>query len=595
MCGIAGISGRDGLARVGPMLEMLRHRGPDDSGTLSSENFTLGATRLSIIDVQGGHQPLANEDGMIWAALNGEIYNFKQLRTFLESKGHIFRTATDTEILVHLYEEYDTAMVHALDGMYAFAIWDDRRRRLVLARDRLGEKPLFVRRRETGIAFASEVTAFQEGTRSIDPAAIDLFYSLGYIPAPRTVYREVEQLKPGTVVVWNHDLGVRETAYWTPLPYANSAPGPGPLLVDETVSLLAKAVESRLSSDVPIGAFLSGGIDSTLVTGLASQLVGPSFKTFSVGYDVGGVSETEPARRVAKAIGTDHRTFTLESSQVATEIHRIFSRLDQPIADPALIALSSLSQFAREFVTVAIGGEGADEVFGGYPRYNILSRLPTGLSIREARGSGRYARLSRAVGASSTASASMNWVNDGRMRHRRLVYGERLTGFMHADATLAMPLRAVPAESRASRLMRWDKTYWLADDVLAKADRASMLASLELRTPFLARDVLEFAASVPTAVHLSHGGKHLLRCALQRVVPSAVSRKKVAFRVPVADWLRSSLRVSFEQQLEESWIYDGWFDRRAVRNLFQLHTAGEKDVSAILWPIYTLGAWTPNA
>jgi asparagine synthase (glutamine-hydrolysing) len=371
------------------------------------------------------------------------------------------------------------------------------------------------------------------------------------------------------------------------------------------VALVGRAVESRMISDVPLGVFLSGGVDSSLIAAHAARIAGPELMTFSVDYDVGSVSETAPARRVAEAIGTRHHAFTLTEKIVAHSAPRYLGALDQPLADPAFVALSALSEFARRHVTVALGGEGADEVFGGYPRYRWLSRLPRNgvaaalaTTLRGAPGgSPRTRRLAEALAAPTPTAAHLSWISGSRLELRSKLFGPRLEELRAFSPSEAIGERVpIASESRAGYLMRLDTSMWLPDDVLAKADRSSMLASLESRAPFLSRELVEFAGSVPTSFHLSGGGKRLVRAALSRALPSiSARRKKVAFRVPVAEWLRGPLRAVLESQIEESWIYqDGWFDRRAARGLVRKHIAGAADHGDALWPLFALGCWTPS-
>jgi asparagine synthase (glutamine-hydrolysing) len=609
MCGIAGTTGVDAERRTAAMLPLLRHRGPDDSGLYVDRPaaVAIGATRLSIIDVAGGHQPLSNESNTVHCVLNGEIYNFRALRERLARKGHVFRTRTDTEILVHLYEDYGSALVHALDGMYAFALWDARSRTLLLARDRFGEKPLFVHEVNGRLTFASELTALRRGLHvelQLDPHSIDQFFALGYVAGSHTIFAGVEQLEPGTIAEWRLGQPLRRSRYWSLPEYAVCPDDDSDGLVEEMVALVRRAVESRMVADVPVGVFLSGGVDSSLVAAYAARFAGPELQTFSVDYDVGSVSETAPARRVAGVIGTQHHAFTLTANDVRSVAPRFLAALDQPLADPAFVALSALSEYARGYVTVALGGEGADEIFGGYPRYRWLSRLPkdgAGVALARAlRGAPagwlRTQQLLRALKAATPAAAHISWVAASRLSHRSALLGPKLEEYRQALPALAINGNVPSAEeSRAGYLMRHDTSMWLPDDVLAKADRASMLASLESRAPFLARELVEFAVSVPTSLHLSHGGKRLVRAALARALPSMPTRRrKVAFRVPVAEWLRGPLRAELQSQLESNWIYDGWFDRGEARGLAHEHLSGDADHGAVLWPLFALGCWSPS-
>jgi len=617
MCGICGSTEDPTGAAVAVMNDALRHRGPDDGGVYMDEaaGVAVGARRLSIIDVEGGHQPLGNEDGRVWAALNGEIYNHPALRTRLSDRGHRLATATDTEVLVHLYEDYGDALVHALEGMFAFALWDSGRRRLLLARDRFGEKPLFYAERDGQLTFASELTALMLGAsieRELEPAALDAYFVLGYVPGPGSIVSGVRQLPPGHLLVWDADSGRSEIhCYWSPpLGSSNGAGGdvPNPELVGETRALLESSVRSRMISDVPLGVFLSGGLDSTLIAAIAATCSRDPIKTFTVGYEVGEVSETGPARRAAQDVGADHHELTLTESEVARRVPELFGSLDQPLADPALVPLNAVAEFARKTVTVTVGGEGADELFGGYPRYRWLARgerldgrLPAAVASRGARllravpVPGRARRLVDVIDPAPRFERHLDWVSERRRHLRDGLYGPLLRPHAHGSAALDAIDARMPSAARngpAADLMRLDQLLWLPDDVLAKADRASMLASLEVRTPYLNREIAEFAAGVSTGTHLAHGGKALLRAVLDQVAPEARARPKTAFRVPAGDWLRGALAPVLGEQLRSGVLYEeGWFDRAAVGRLADEHSAGTRDWSEALWPLLALGLW----
>jgi asparagine synthase (glutamine-hydrolysing) len=596
------------------MNQHMHHRGPDDEGIYIDPigDVGLGARRLSIIDIAGGHQPVANEDGTVRAVLNGEIYNHLALGERLRERGHRFTSKSDTEVLVHAYEEFGDELVHAIEGMFAFAVWDGRRRRLLLARDRFGEKPLFYLCRGGVLTFASELTALRAGASlagELSVQAIDAFFVFGYIPGPGTILRDVRQLPPGHLLTWEHSTGtVAERQYWAPLPMPS---GPAPLLgelVEETHMLLEASIKSRMIADVPLGVFLSGGVDSSLVTALAVRSSAAPVKTFTVGYDVGGVNELEPARRVAQALGTSHREFILTEDDVRTRVPAVLATLDQPIADQALVASHALAEGARREVTVAVGGEGADELFGGYPRYRWLGRslrlhqlVPAPVLAGAAHAMermpmpGRARRLRELFTPGPSLGRHVDWVTDRRVTLRPRLYGPRLRSSITEQASwLNLMTPNVPGlDGDVARIMRLDQTLWLPDDVLAKADRASMLVSLEVRTPYLDRRLAEFAAMVPASVHCQGRGKSLLRGVLARVLPEIQpTRPKAAFRVPAAEWLRGSLAPLISDQLRDGSLYrDGWFDRGAVGRLAMEHQSRTQDWSAVLWHILSLGLW----
>jgi asparagine synthase (glutamine-hydrolysing) len=624
MCGICGTT-RAGVGRgLLAMNALLEHRGPDDQGVYVDPGSGVGiaARRLAIIDVQGGHQPLSNEDGSVWAVLNGEIYNHPQLQRSLREGGHRLQTRTDTEVLVHLYEEYGDHLPHALEGMYAFAIWDTRQKRLLLGRDRFGEKPLFYFARGRDLSFASELTSLLAGvcpTPDLDPAAVAGYFTYGYVSGPQTVFEGVEQLLPGHTLSWDRQSGRTEVvSYWSP----SLAPTTGHSsedLLAETEDILESAVRSRLVAEVPVGVFLSGGVDSTLVAALAARNTRHPVKTFAVGYDTGTVNETGPARHAAEMIGTDHHELTLTGSDVRVRVPRVLSALDQPIADQALVASHALAECARQEVTVAVGGEGADELFCGYPRYRWLqaagrmhSTVPSGLMSvlarlsPQARSHRRLARVAQLLEPAPVQETNRRWMSCGR--------GELLPGLAGPAlrAHTAQALRAHTEQARSARaavggsaldiegpaapaaLAMWlDQTGWLADDILAKADRSSMLVSLEVRTPYLDRRLAEFANSLPIEVHCRRGGKPLLRGVLRRVLPEGGwSRGKTAFRVPSAEWLRGPLAYTLTTQLGSGAAFDeGWFERSAARHMVDDHLAGRADWSYALWPLLAFGLW----
>lgn len=586
------------------------HRGPDDGGAHTSEalEMAIGARRLSIIDVAGGHQPICNEDGTIWAVLNGEIYNHPALQALLRRRGHTLRSLTDTEVLVHLYEEYGDDLVHALEGMFAFAVLDERRGRLLVARDRFGEKPLFYTVRDGALTFASELDALLTGSGlalELDPVAVDEYFVLGYVGTPRSIARHVQQLPAGHLLSWQAgDRAPRLKRYWAP-PQTREWPRREAEedLVAETLRLLETSVRGRMLADVPLGVLLSGGLDSTLLAAIAARLADGQVKTFTVGYDTGADNELDGARATAVALGSEHRELVLTAEALAARVPRVLAAIDQPVADPALVALNAVAEFAREDVTVAVGGEGADELFGGYPRYIWLSRaqrldrLAPGLRRAGARGlaavaRGRGRRLIDVVEPRSAAQRHLDWVTSGRQHARAELYGPALGDAVDRAAIGRSVCEATDNGSLAAAFMRMDQRSWLQDDVLAKADRAGMLVSLELRTPYLHRELAEFAGSVAPEVHLAGGGKRLLRRVLEEVAPELPRRRKRAFGVPLAPWLRGPLRPLLEEHVRDSSVYrEGLFDRAQVQRRFERHVSGASDESAVLWPLLTLGLW----
>ena len=599
------------------MCATLRHRGPDDEGahTDGSAGVSIGMRRLSIMDVEGGHQPLCNEDRSVWVVCNGEIYNHPRLREDLRSRGHRFATSSDTEVLVHLYEEYGEELVHALDGMFAFALWDERRRRLLLARDRFGEKPLFLHEHGGELIFASELTALLEvkpSLRELDPAAIDAFFVFAYVPGPGTIVPGVRQLPPGHLLSWERDASAcGQRAWWTASDERVAPQESLESVLAEAQRLFDESVAARMISDVPLGVFLSGGVDSTLVAIGAAKASSQRLQTFTVGYDVGSVSETAQARRTATHLDSEHHEVTLTQRDVAERAPALLAGIDQPLGDRALLPLNVLSEFARPRVTVALGGEGADELFGGYPRYRWLERSARAESAFSPAASrslgallrggaeriGHGQRAARRLAPAPVPERNLDWVTAERRACRQALYGPRMAG-VAADRVLA-DLAARAGELDGKPTVRWlmhlDQVDYLPDDVLFKTDRAGMLASLEIRTVFLNRELADFAASLDTSVHLAGGGKAIIRAMLPEGVidtPRLGRYRKTAFRVPAADWLRGPLAGVLRRQLERGAIYaEGYFDREAARALVAEHLSGGRDHSDQLWPLLALGLW----
>jgi asparagine synthase (glutamine-hydrolysing) len=616
MCGIAGSTEDPDGRAVRTMCATLRHRGPDDEGVHSDAPaaVSIGARRLSVMDIDGGHQPLCNEDGSIWAAFNGEIYNHPKLREELSRRGHTFSTAGDTEVLVHLFEEYGEAMVHALEGMFAFAIWDQRERRLLLARDRFGEKPLFLHERDGELLFASELTSLLEvkpALRELDPYAIDAFFVFAYVPGPGTIVPGVRQLPPGHLLSWSRESRRSEQrSWWTPPQRGTRRRESFAAVAAEASELFEQSVATRMVADVPVGVFLSGGVDSTLVAAAAARASSQQLQTFTVGYDVGGVNETERAREVAAKLDSEHHEVTLTLNDVAARVPALLASLDQPLADRATVPLHALSEFARPRVTVALGGEGADELFGGYPRYRRLEQarrihaaLPS-LATRPLAGALRAssdwapaARASRRLAPTPLLERNLDWVTAERRDARDALYGPRLAGLQRARVLADLALRAgeLDGGSTARWLMHLDQVHYLPDDVLVKTDRASMLVSLELRTVFLHAGLAELAGSLDSSMHLGGAGKALVHAMLPPgLLASSRTRRyrKKAFRVPAAEWLRGPLAATMTEQLERGTIYsEGYFDRGAVARLVREHAGSERDHSDRLWPLLAFGLW----
>jgi asparagine synthase (glutamine-hydrolysing) len=598
------------------MCARMVHRGPDDEGSYvdSGSGFALGARRLSIIDVAGGHQPVSNEDGTVWAVLNGEIYNHPALQRYLEQRGHRLGSRTDTEVLVHLYEEYGDALVDALEGMFAFAVWDCARGKLVLARDRFGEKPLFYHAQGDRLRFASELTALGAGSPGplvLAPAAVHDYYVLGYVSGERSLVEGVSQLPPAHVLTWSREeRTARLRRYWTAPRRPTTDSRSDHELGEELEFLLRGAVRSRLLADVPVGVFLSGGLDSSLVARLARDEHSGRLRTFTVSYDVGAVNEDAEARAIARNLDAEHHEIVLEQHDIERRVLSTLGSIDQPNADPALIALHGVAEHARPMVTVALGGEGADEIFGGYPRYQWLARAarsrqylpaavagPLAKAIHAPLGEARLGRLARVVCPADLVDTHIDWVTADRHRLAASMFGPRLSEVGNERVVRdARRIVGSPEPSEVvSRFMELDQSGWLPDDVLCKADRATMFASLEMRTPFLDRTLVEFAGSIVASRLVRHNGKAVLRSLYKRTSMGGWGPPKKAFRVPVDEWLRGPLRPLLEQHASHGRLVDEeWFNRKTLQKHVREHLAG-KNSAALLWPALVLGIWLDGA
>lgn len=614
MCGICGIFGdldhRQAGEWVKCMADSMRHRGPDDEGFLSDPPAYFGHRRLSIIDLSTGHQPLANEDQSIWTVFNGEIYNHESIRASLEQKGHVFCTRSDTETIVHLYEEEGTAFPEKLNGMFAIALWDRPRRTLVLVRDRLGIKPVYYARLTNGaLAFASEIKALlccPGVDTAIDPIALDSYLALQYIPGPRTIYRGVQKLPAGHVLVARED-GMSVKPFWTLVPQA--APSSFEEAGEEFLALFEESVRIRLMSDVPLGAFLSGGLDSGLVVAAMAKAMDRPVKTFSIGFETEGwYSELPYAAKVAERFATDHETLIVTALDMRTLLSQTSVQLDEPLADVAAIPTYLLSRFAREHVTVALTGEGADELFAGYDHYRLewmmdrVGWIPG--EIRRAVGG-----LTAPIAGQRLRKAlkAMGMDPPERFAFVRSVIPESLRrGLLRSDVAAA-----VPADHLAQRMgrnftggtnglnavLRADTLEWLPDDLLMKVDKMSMLASLEARVPFLDYRIVELVSGFPADWKYRNGrSKVLLKAVAERSLPSEiVHRPKHGFMPPVRQWLRGSLRSYMEEHLlDPAALSNQWVEPQAVRSLVGRYESGDDALALPIWVLLCLEVWLRN-
>jgi asparagine synthase (glutamine-hydrolysing) len=580
MCGICGFVEAEGAAPPAEVLarmnQRLFHRGPDGGGEWIQGRAAIAMRRLAIIDLSTGSQPMFNETGEIGIVFNGEIYNYHELRADLEARGHRFATQSDTESIVHLYEEYGVEGIARLNGMFAFAIWDSREERLVLARDRAGKKPLYYAPRPDGVAFASELhslLAYPGLSREIDVTALDNYFTFAYVPAPLSIFRDVRQLPPGHSLVWQRGH-ITTQRYWRLRPskrqFASRAEA-----VDELFALVEDAVRIRLYSDVPFGALLSGGVDSSLVVGLMSRLMDRKLKTFTIGFSHGPLDESPHAAEVARLFGTEHHNLRVEAPSVMDVLERLSVHFGEPFADSSAIPTYLVSQLARQHVTMALSGDGGDEVFGGYKsyRYHHLIdryrhipaglRAPAKLASRALAGTapgGLGRRFSRFVDEAELPVA-VRWA------HSRSTFSAKEQQRLYAPEVASQ----VRIESRGFHLrdsFEYFSTYsadsdtinfvdyetYLPDDILVKTDRTSMAVSLELRAPLLDYRIAEFAAGLPREWKWDgSGGKYILKEAAAKLLPASIlNRRKQGFVMPIGEWFRGELVPYVRERIASS-------------------------------------------
>jgi len=635
MCGICGAvwtdpSGVVGTEALQAMMDRIVHRGPDDEGTYRDDHCVLGFRRLAIIDLAGAHQPLSNETGTVWTVFNGEIYNFPALRRRLEAKGHDLRSRGDTEVLVHLYEDEGPRMFSLLRGMFALAIWDAPRRTLVLARDRLGQKPLVYRHDGRRLIFASELKALlalpeTAVPRQLDPLALDHYLCYGYVPAPRTILEGTHKLPPAHYAVW-HDGTLSLESYWQP-DWNVENERPVEADVDELRATLGDAVREQMIADVPLGAFLSGGIDSTIIVGLMQQASSQPVKTFAIGFPDPKYDETSYAEMAARHLGTEHQTFIVEPKAWET-LPALAWQFDEPFADSSALPTWYVSRETRRSVTVALTGDAGDELFGGYDRYRALAltevfqhlpavprRLLGGTMTRVlphgARSKSRLRQLQRLFEHINEPAESryLSWMTTFDESARMELYSEaQLDALAVAAARLPDPADADPAtllssafaaagrRDRVTRAMAADIVTYLPGDLLVKVDLASMAHSLECRGPFLDHRVVELAAAMPLdrKIRVRSGrSKVVLRQAFAKFLPPSIkTRSKMGFGVPISRWFRNELKNELSAVLlDPVCLNRGLFRPAAIEKLVADHTLGKREHSFRLWALLMLELW----
>jgi len=594
------------------MADTIQHRGPDDEGFYSCGSVGLAFRRLSIIDVAGGHQPLSNEDGTVWIAFNGEIYNFQELNRRFLAKGHSFKTRSDTETIVHLYEELGEACFAELRGMFSIAIWDGRNKRLVLARDRVGKKPMFYAWNGRRLVFGSEIKAlFAAGgvSREMDLEALSDYFSYQYVPAPKTIYRNVRKLRPGHYLVVDAS-GIREVPYWD-IRFDQTRELSESEWCEALLEEYRTAVKLRLVSDVPLGAFLSGGVDSSSVVALMNELQRP-VTTCSIGFTESNYNEAAEAKAFARSLGANHFEQIVQPRAIDL-VSKLAWHYDEPFGDSSAVPTYYVSRLARQHVTVALSGDGGDENFAGYGRYKLTMwedqlrrRVPAGLRRAVLRPLGKlYPKLGwapRIFRAKNTLQSLSRPLVDGYFYGISLCPPELKPLLLGGDVSTALGgydsaevlryhYERATGNDPLSRIQYVDLKTYLVDDVLTKVDRASMANSLEVRCPILDHKFMELAAQVPSNLKLRNGtGKHIFKRTLEQVLPSEVlTRRKKGFAVPVAEWFRGELReLGYEAIVRrEDELLNGTF----LKTCWNQHQHGQRDWSALLWCVLMFRTW----
>ncbi len=622
MCGIAGkvaAGKRVERSLIEAMGERQAHRGPDSRGVHAAEGVGLGIQRLAVIDLETGDQPIYNEDRSVVVVMNGEIYNYRELRDELRARGHRLATDGDTEVIAHLYEEFGDRCVERLAGMFAFALWDSSRHRLLIARDRVGKKPLHYFHAPAGdLSFASELAALAVDPavpRQVDPGALDQFLAYGYIQAPKTIWTGVRKLEPGHRLVWED--GRVEVERWWRLDYSDKLSGSFTELAEQGRALIRQGVERRMISDVPLGAFLSGGIDSAIVVSEMARRSTNPVKTFSIGFDDAAYDELAGARRIAERFETDHTEFTVKPDAIEL-LAKLVRHYGEPYADSSAVPSFYLAELTRRQVTVALNGDGGDESFAGYRRHLINARsrgldaLPAALRRPFGRAADRLIPTGRGRSSAEYAHRLLSTVDlDAPARYashvgifsateRAMVASADLTPTVDQDETasvIAGPWQSATGSDRLDVILQTDVETYLPGDLLTKMDIASMAHSLEARSPLLDHEVMEFAARLPVAIKTRRMEKKwFLRQAYRGLIPDeTLDGPKRGFGVPLGSWFRGELRETVREMLcGRHELAGGLVQGKAVEAIVDAHQSGASDRSAQIWALLVLDAWSQS-
>ena len=613
MCGIAGIcnavEGFIDESTLKAMCDAITHRGPDEEGFYINAHVGLGIRRLKVIDLETGQQPVHNEDKTIWAVFNGEIYNFRELRTQLEAKGHQFYSHVDTEVIVHLYEEYGEDFVLHLNGMFAIAIWDRTLEKLVLVRDRLGIKPLCYFVTDEKLVFGSEIKSLlREGgaNRSLSNISLDYYFTFGYIPAPYSIFEGIEKLSPGHLL--SYKMGkVTIRQYW------NVKPGRGQshdeqYYQEKLYDYIKKAVRRRLVSDVPLGAFLSGGMDSSAIVAMMSQLMDQPVKTFSIGFEEKEYNELHDARVIANHLGTDHTELVVKPDAMEL-LPRLVELYDEPFADSSAIPTYYVSQLARQQVTVALSGDGGDELFGGYRRYltdkrdSMFSLVP---QFIRANLLGRIGTKMPMFSRGKSYLLYMSQVEERQYLQRVSICPPEIKNYLYSPDLQQSLLNfdaykwaedhmaQVGGSELVDQMLYVDLKTYLPYDLLTKVDLASMVHSLEVRVPFLDHELVEFAVGIPHNLKIrGNMSKYILKQTVSDMIPSHIlEKKKQGFAIPLAKWFQHELSdFAYDMLTGATFKQRNLFSNQAIENILSRHRRGEADYSPIIWALIFLESW----
>ena len=609
MCGIAGYSGREAPGLVARMLDTIRHRGPDDAGEYKDDHVNLGMVRLSIIDLSGGHQPISNEDNSIHVIFNGEIYNYIELRAELEQKGHRFKTSGDTETIVHAYEEYGAAFAHKLNGMFTIALWDTRERRLLLYRDRFGVKPLFYANLNGALVFGSEIKAVRchpGVSNELDYEALSHYLSLRNVPAPYTIFRDIRALLPGQMLSWTEQDGIK-LSKWYELPTAIKWTDQDEnVLIEQIDELLRDAVRLRLRSDVSYGAYLSGGIDSSSVVAITAEYSSSPVKTFTLGFADSPEHKRDAyyARQVAQQYSTEHHEYVMSSSELQNELPEVIRHLDQPFA--GVISSFWLSRFMKQYVTVTLSGDGADDLFGSYGHHRLVWPLA---AIRQAREAGRPLsdvdlsffkdRPEFVTGLAEYPVWEWRLAYAAFMQHEKTALlsergREALTGCTTPCFLKNIYEQSDPHADELNRVLYLDINTLLPNEILYFNDMLSMAHSMEVRTPFLDYRLAELATSIPGTLKIRDGKlKYILRKVAARYVSQDIlDRPKEGFVLPKNTWLRAGMSSLPREVLSpERLALHGYFEPKQVSSLIDNFLSGNDSLTFKLWTLIVFQIW----